>query len=256
MFELHNTLINVELEELDKEVKQLKVTLKSINDFFINNRDKLIGCVDYNLLLNGEHQYIKTPLNAIEEYANINLIALRDTTKLINNKEARLKVIKGQKLHIKVFFYIIKRINELIVDALIYKGYQLKDDFIGTIKIINAKDKKKRPDWNKSFINKQKLIEQGKVPYMKADAEKALKENKPYNGVPWLIYHNSENSLWFNWSYGLRPALILPNIRNYVFVPLRGTSGAVAKLQEFRKSLSKDEFNERFNNPNKFKICT
>ncbi len=243
IYSLSNVKTNLEIDNIKKDITKLKKVNKVIETFIDNNNDKLHRVVNKHQLLLGESITINNPLNALEKLTNIKLKSYYINNTLITSKEAKIKTLTEQKLNVNIFIFTLRTLNTLIVDAIIKKGYEFSDYFIGTINIVSFKNNKKKIDWGKSLKNKQRIIDKGQIPYYKAEAEV---QGEDYQGVQWLEHYKGRD-LWFNWRYNLTPALLIANIRNYVFIPFRGTHGSVAKLIEYKKSLTDEEFNNRFN---------
>ena len=73
IYKLNNVKVNLEIESLQKEINKYKKLNKDIETFIDCNKGKLANVVNKQQLLLGEEQTIKTPINTIEELANIKL---------------------------------------------------------------------------------------------------------------------------------------------------------------------------------------
>lgn len=243
IYKLNNVKVNLEIESLQKEISKYRKLNKDIETFIDCNKSKLGEVVNKQQLLLGEEQTIKTPINAIEELTNIKLKTHYSNVCIIKNKELKIQELTKQKLTVNIFIFTLRTLNILIVKALIEKGYTFTDYFIGTINIVSYRNNKKKIDWGKSLKNRDAIIEAGNIPYYKAEFEA---QGESYKGVKWLEYYKGRD-LWFDWKYDLLPAALISNVRNYVFIPFRGQNGSVAKLIQYKKSLTDEQFNNRFN---------
>lgn len=65
----------------------------------------------------------------------------------------------------------------------------------------------KNINWNESFLNKQRLIAEGKTPYAKVTAP---------HGVKWFVYHDEPYTYWYKWTSSIFNKLMI----GLVFKPL------------------------------------
>lgn len=146
-----------------------------------------------------------------------------------------IKKYKKEIISKRVFVAIIKKFNSKIVDKIVYNNLNFTiNKLFGTIGIYKVVSKRQRINWGQSTKNKNKLLEQGKIPYIKADAE----NNPNYKGEQWIVYR-SPLDFFIQWRRNTLSQQLNPMLADYSFIPARGNNSFVSRLGEFKKDVTK-----------------
>lgn len=236
MYDLYCIENKTEIENINKELKILEDTINNIKDYF---KETIEDTIFLEKILQGKEKPII--INKKEDkFFNIQLITYNNIYYRYNNKINKLKELENKLLSFIIYKYIIKRFNQLLVDAIIEQSYIFSNLFIGKLYIITGNNRKLVPDWVKSNKNKNKLIEEGKIPFCKKDYQDCVSKNIPYNGIKWLEYIDSFGIL-FKWKITSLQFVRLANIVNYTFLPYRSKNGTVKKLNIVKNKYTKEE---------------
>ena len=248
MYEFFSIKHVEEIDEISKEINLLNTEKENIkNQLFKNVKGfPLVNKEDIN---NGTLEIVKIPVSNIEKYYNIEAVKINRLTVQIKNRERFIKEKKDIFPSFKLYRFIIKRFNELLIDKLIDDAYHFKDLFIGRLSVLSFENKRKAIDWKKSRDTKNKLLSENKIPYLKKDAEQALKEGIEYKGEYWLEYLDNIG-LIFSWNLTTAQVVRIPNISNYNFIPYDSRNGAIRKLNDLRKQFSEKELLEKYKKQN------
>jgi hypothetical protein len=235
MYELHEVKFNIELDIINKELKLLERNKKKLLSYF-----KLISLpdnVNFENIELGKEKVIDNPTSSYEIFYNAKLKDYNSSCIIYNNKIEVKNLILQHKIKPVIFNYILNRFNELLSEEIIYYKYKFKDLFLGGLLLISNKSPRPSINWKISLDNKKKLIEEGKIPYLKNDAEVAKQNNQEYNGIKWL-HEFTGFSLFFQWELENKQFIRLPNIKNFTFEPYRGSNSPVSKLTEYKNTLT------------------
>tara|TARA_R110000772_G_C13307950_1_gene439563 strand:+ start:5900 stop:6679 length:780 start_codon:yes stop_codon:yes gene_type:complete len=106
-----------------------------------------------------------------------------------------IESLKRKKVSYKVYQKIIKKFNLKVCAEIVYRKYVFNLGYgLGQLFAALKVSKKDKVNWDESNKNKQRLIDAGKIPYYKEDAERV---GEGYQGVKWLILHPKEN-VWIH----------------------------------------------------------
>lgn len=103
------------------------------------------------------------------------------------------------KIEYKLFFKIIDKYNEKIIDSII-EGETFDFGFaIGLLSVIEKERKVHSIKWKESLEKKQRLIEEGRLPLakLKDSDNKIIGDN---GGEEWMIYNMKDSVLRFYWN--------------------------------------------------------
>lgn len=246
--DLHKVEIDLEVEQLSKEIKELQPLYFSSLAYFKSVEDKLSIPISIEKIKNNTQSLIphkvfdnvKLPLLASEQFFNLKLQNFIKINKEYRYKLERRELLLKSKLPKNIVSYIIERFNELLMEEIIYNKYQFYHNTIGRVVLHLHKNKQVPINWGESLKKKKELQEQNKIPFLKKEEEECIKKGIEYKGEKWLT-HLSPYSFYINWIKGSEHYLKLPNIQNYSFIPYRGTNSPVSKLSEYRKKYSEEE---------------
>ena len=101
-------------------------------------------------------------------------------------------------------------------------------------------------------INKQILIDNGEIPYLKAEAE--ANTTGDYKGVPWIVNFPIAPNVYFQWFKSWASCKYFPIIRDYRFRPSKGNRGnsPVEKLTTLKREHGMEFVLEKYTRtPNK-----
>ena len=248
MYDLFELDRNKQILALQRQIKSIQVTREKCLSYFDNHN--LPVDVDLVVLKEGKETLIPNPTTAAEHVYNIKLKAFNESHAIYTNKFQAKKELQDHKIPFNVFCFILKRCNELLIKNIIWKGYVFNNLFLGKIDIFYNKSIKPSIDWGTSMKNKQKLLQENKVPYLKKDAEEAKLKGIEYNGIDWLAYIK-EGNLFFQWTLELAQYTRLPNLRNFTFIPFKDNGDGkspCAELKRFKNTLNEEQllnFNNR-----------
>ena len=149
---------------------------------------------------------------------------------LVSKVNKQLAVYKTQLISKVLYIRMITSFNRKVTDKIIEENYMFEGvPSFGRLYIIKNENHKKRVNWGASNKNKAKLLEEGKVPYMKADSEQYM-----YAGVKWLAYHDPID-FFFQWDTKWLTKKLNPVLKDYKFKPARGNYSIVTRLQKVKQ---------------------
>lgn len=149
---------------LEQEIRSLKITLR--------RRQK-------------SYDYLAE--NYPDKKGELNRISVNISTS--TGKLDYYEKVKSQRISEKVFKYVVKRFNQLVLDVILNNGYIFNlGGHTGAIYIAKKKRIGKNVDWKASNIRKEELIAEGKLPL--------LGDN---GGEAWHIYHVTDFEFWVAW---------------------------------------------------------
>ncbi len=248
IFQLHKVELDLKIEEIDKEIETTLVTLEALKKFLLLNKKDISLSIDNKILISGKCNLLVEPLTNLEKYFNIKLAGYNQIYNIYENKLKVKEQLIKQQIKSPVFFYILQRFNELLFLELVHSAYQFKDLFVGGFYVIVNKNKKPVINWGISIKNKNKLLEEGKIPYTKQSEQEAKENGIEYKGEPWLSYL-SDYSLFYQWDLLNTQFIRIPNIKNFTFVPYRGKLSPVKELARFRQEHTDEELINHFKHP-------
>lgn len=249
MYDLYEANLKEGKVILESEIHNLSIPYNKLVSYFRNNVPN-IPAVSSTLeeILNNKGEEIPFPVSVTEKYYNLQLKTFKSLYILYHNKKEQEKIIKNQKIPYKVFVFVIRRFNQLLVEELVYNSYKFTHLFIGTLSVFCNKNKNSI-NWGESTKNKQRLLIEGKVPYIKEDAELAVKNNIPYEGVPWIV-KQAEYGLFYKWAISPAQSIRINNIHNFSMIPYRGVNSAVQVLNDYKNTLSTEDLANLYNTQN------
>jgi hypothetical protein len=237
MYELHTISAQVKIDILVKEVVDLKRMLSAIDLYFEENKDLIPNDSSLKLIKKGKGKKVSYPSSNRYLYYNIQIQQYNVLYARLQPKEQELEVLRSYKIPLRIFAFILRRFNELLIQEILYNSYRLKDNVIGHIYLIVNKSKKANINWGISIKNKQTILDKGGIPFIAEEAEKIGSE---YKGEKWIEFL-PEYRMFYNWKTVASNKIKLPNITNFSFQPLRGINSAVSMLGDIEKTLSQEE---------------
>ena len=164
------------------------------------------------------------------------LLSYIKTKREIRSIERRLKFLNKDKISYKLYSFIIKSFNKKIVKAII-KGYEFSFGFgLSNTRVRKKKRTKAAINWLESNIEKQRLIDNGKIPFKVTKRDEQGRPLENNGGVKWYIYHISD---WTYWYYWRKEKCIVANSLLYSFVPTGNNHKGTGVLQQLN-ALSED----------------
>ncbi len=246
MYDLYTKDLVDKIKSINIEIENTKSTLKLAELYFTSNLcDRIIILADlHNKLI----KKIFIPVSNEERYFNLKLdqyyIILNNYNTQLEQKDRLVKhMIKR-----KVYKYIIINFNKKLVKQLIFNKYKFNQFKLGGLSCHCGKNKNKPIDWVKSNINKDKLIKEGKIPYIKEDARLAEEQGLPYIAYEWIVYGN-DYSFFFRWDITQHNFITLPNIKYFTFIPVKSKYGFIKVLSAFRNTMTEEEAINFYNTP-------
>lgn len=233
------------MSELLVEIETLRAITTKITKWFEDTEYKRPLGVDEDKLLSGFHPLLEGT-DKETKYFNIQLKTYNTNINPLREYISYRELHKGDLINQRIFTFILKRFNKLLMEALVTKGYEFYSKGLGTIKVDFKKNKKNIVNWGISLRNKNAIIERGEIPYLKEDAMKAEREGVEYKGVQWLVYLN-DYSLFYDWRYTPSDKFRQPNVLDYWVYPLRGINSPVTYLQNHFKGFTYAQLLEKFN---------
>lgn len=207
--------------------KYCNIDITSIYKFTITKDLNKLNFPIYPVYDNGKEINFKALKLYIEKYIEYN--------KIITTNLRLISKYKKEIVSKNIYIIIIEKFNKKIIDKIVNNNLNFSINFnFGSIGIYKIFDERKQIDWGKSTKNKNKILKEGKIPYIKADAE----GNKDYKGVPWIVYRHPLDFLIF-WKKSKNSRKYNPMLNDYSFIPARGVSSFVSKLGEFKKDREK-----------------
>lgn len=190
------TFDNINLKMLlesasDNIETKFKIVLSDYEEYtdLIYNADKP--------LFNAAHkEYLKAGKN-IDSKDKINLIFIIRFAKnieRINVANDKIRILQGRKnIPCRQFEAYIKRyyleVQKKVLNGDCYKySNGIGVFFINRVKNIKGNHYQGRLDYNKTRLNKERIIAEGGIPYCKEDAIDHEKRGIPYNGVKYIEY--------------------------------------------------------------------
>jgi hypothetical protein len=249
MYDLYRVDKDLQLTNLNKEIKDLRESYDRLLAYFKNNTLKFYFNFNIEDVLAGTQQLVEIPLSSTDKYFNIQLNHFNIIRAQYNSKQDEKIRILNDTVNSKIFFFIIQRFNELLVQAMIKEAYSFYHLFIGKFTIIINKSPRKIINWGKSLKRKQALLNNNEVPYCKKDADSAKEDGEDYKGVEWLSYLSSYN-FYFSWIVCGAQYLRIPNIRMFSFIPYRGDKSPTAYLTTHRNTYTEDQLINLYNTRN------
>jgi hypothetical protein len=141
----------------------------------------------------------------------------------INKLSSKYEELRPLDISYKLFTFIIRSFNKEIIEEII-KGYVFyMGSGLGNIcikKVGIDKRVKKSVNWGESNKNKQRIIDNGGIPYDKGEHPE---------GEKWLVFYDQPYSYWFKWN---KDKTALANKSLYAFAPTRGKYSNIAKLHK------------------------
>ena len=249
MYDFYSLTFKNNINEVKEEIIILENTKALIiKSLYTNNIPEYI-ILDKDKIEKGELELISSPFTNKEKFYNIQVDNLKDYIIRINNRKRYIKEQESKLIPFKIYAYIIKRFNMLLTEAIINEAYEFFDLFLGKLYIITTDKRRPSIDWKKSNENKNKLLEEGKIQYLKADAEKAKEEGKEYKGIQWL--ENIKTlGMFFKWELKNVQYVRIPNLANYNFIPYDSRRGPVEQLNSLRKKYTEEELIKKFKKDN------
>lgn len=200
------------------------------NDILVTKRNTKITFPNYTIYDKGMEIKTKAVSLYINNYINNNIV--------LNNNVAKIKILKKQIIPKKVYLDTIKYCNLSMIDKIVNTNYLFKPtNIFGSIGVYKVTNKRLRVNWGASDKNKQRILAEGKIPYIKKDAETIPN----YQGVEWLVYHPALDFYihWVKTSTGIRTN---PEMKFFKFTPARAGQGKVSfvsKLQDVKDDREK-----------------
>lgn len=231
-------------DAIDIVKDQLASLLATINSTLMYNDDMIRCNVDMFKILNSMKvdtvKHIEIICKTYDDRLKIeqsftNYVVLNGIIKETSKTLAEFKTCLVDK---NVYNKLSEQYNKQCVLKLLDGGsIKFASNYGSIVVYVNkVKANVKRPDWKKSNAFKAFLINNGRIPYLQEDEEKAKAKGEPYLGEKWLIYNTNENYFNVVWYKGFKTE----NNANYNFNPCR-KSGATYKRAELVKALAKPE---------------
>jgi len=136
---------------------------------------------------------------------------------------------------------ILKAYDYLLTGYLIDGNIYSMGCNMGNLYIKRKKNTYRRKiiDFGKSYKERQRVIDEGLIPYRKKDEEEAAAKGEEYNGVKWLLYRFTDYNYWLEWHHKDEA---FPNIDVYSFAPSmfnndRRPSDKIKESVEFKNIL-------------------
>ena len=141
--------------------------------------------------------------------------------------------VRYSSLSRNVVYYILSQNNKFYEKAILNGETVHLGNHMGMIKVVPKKANGK-VNWDESFAYRDKLVEEGKIPYNEADYLQAKAEGKPYDGIKWFIRYENDVQHYINWYAYSRQ---LPNKAAYTFKPARYNKSGI-KLSELKNNVT------------------
>lgn len=127
-------------------------------------------------------------------------------------------------------FSKVSREFNRILSTKIMEGYKFMSPF-GQFEILKRHRAKKSIDWKSSKDKRQRLLDEGKIPYNKKDAP---------DGEKWFIYFTNE--VHYYWKWIKHSAIIF-----YHFLPSMGNKRRLGKIVKQKIANQTDNYNVKGN---------
>ena len=132
---------------------------------------------------------------------------------------------EGGILPSSVFHEICEEFNEKLMHEIIYNARVANLGWrLSTLEVVKVDRNfsKQAVNWVASEKLKQRIIDEGGVPYSKEHPE----------GEKWFVYYTDDYFIRFNWN---KSECIIPNKTAYKFTATRGDTGNKDKLKHYLK---------------------
>lgn len=218
------SIYNVKVEDIDSNYRRINVH----NGITIpNNKKQIIYKLKLMNIDNDVHT-LELIKSITVEYFNIKDKILKTDNDIYKLKSKLEFNTKYKDLDIKEFYYIIGKINGYFEEEILNGKRVYLGNGLGYIYIRYFKGNiKPKVDHKESKLKKQRIIEQGGIPYNRKDHEKAIREGREYDGIEWLVYHTTPIP-YISWrgfivlnSKGSVMLTTVPNALSYEFRPAR-----------------------------------
>jgi hypothetical protein len=247
IYELYIEHINVRLNKLLtgnelhlKSHKNLTTLLKEyehiIQKYSSTSLEVILGSRDRNLatklkfplspvFINGKQVNFKVIQLYVEKYVWCNNI-------IISNR-LQVKELNQNIIDYRLYYRIITMFNKAVATKILKENYlfNLVPSF-GNIGVIHNYNEHKRVNWGVSNKNKAKILADGGIPYIMADAE-AIPN---YKGIKWLEYHPPLD-VYLHWGTKWITKELNPYLKDYKYKPARGVTSITTQLQEEKRRL-------------------
>lgn len=245
IYELYIEHINLSLKKVLKDIvehteshKQLTILLSkyepTINRYSNYTLKEILGMTNINLV-----STITFPkANVYEKGKVVNFKAIKLyiekyiwCNNIIISLNKKLSRYKNELITFKLYSNIINKFNTKVIDKIVNDNYYFEGvPSFGALSVIQNHNERKRVDWGRSNKKKKEILEQGGIPYIKADAE----NNENYEGIKWLYYHPAID-FYLHWHTKWITIELNPFIKDYKYSPARGVNSIVTKLQHVKQ---------------------
>lgn len=244
LYDLYLLYNENEINDIQKEITTSKQQLGKLKKTFEKHQDILGDKINIPNLLLGKVNNIpsskcRTPQ---DKWLDIQVRMYYNLYLPLPEREARIENIKKNIIPFKVFKYIIHRYNDLLLSEVIENKYKFYHPNFGTLLARLHIGKKKTVNWGKSNENKQRLLDEGRIPYYKEDEDKAKAAGLEYKGEVWLEFIDNTTHIYLYWNTTFNNICnTIKGIREYKFFASKGERGVLNKLTTFRKTLSNEQ---------------
>lgn len=249
MYDLYVAYNDLKVKNLEIEIKETEKACKKVLTILKPYLERVHKLIDYNLFLLGKVPKLpKECLTHEDKYINVQVKLYYRLYSSFPDKKLEVKRLKESIIDYSTFNFIINTFNERLSDEMVYNKYEFEQSTIGKICIVKNRTKNNYIDWGNSNINKAKLLEEGKIPYIKEDEKKAIEQGIEYKGEPWLVYHTHRNLLYMAWNINTTGAKgRIPNLVNYTLKAANHrtekSKTLLTKLLRHSKEINTDQYN-------------
>lgn len=207
-YKLYNSSNEIKKEELKKDIEKFENTLKTFKGF-LNNASVYFEKVSKEK----KEVLYEAPFKTLKEYTDIipSFVVVEGKKytkksfdlyyngyqrayKTLQLKKEEYNNIKDSEINKNIYNFIIREFNLSISELIVKEQYVLKMGYrLGNLECVRKTPKRKPINWDASNKNKQRLLDEGKIPYYKEDEKKAKEKGLKYKGIKWLIRYNEDN---------------------------------------------------------------
>ena len=204
-YKLYHSTLDLQIEKAKEDIALFNLTFKYIKDILKSYKPYIDTQVDilYGILMVSPSYLVKGKLSeryvyndvlyTKEEFFEYLKTYKKNFDRLQKHKEY-IKELEGKRISYVLFKKIIKKFNLKISQEIVERQYEFDLGYsLGSISLVHKKLDKPKINWGDSYVNKDNLIAEGKVPYYTEDAEDAERQGKEYKGIKWLAYYPLDN---------------------------------------------------------------
>lgn len=244
-YKLYHSTLDLQIEKAKEDIEIFRITFKDIKNVLKSYKPYIDTQVDilYGILLVSPSYIVKGRLQEryvfedklyTKEIFFKYLKAYKKNFDRLAKHKLYLETLEKQRISFVLYKAIIKKFNTKISNEIVFNQYTFNLGYnLGSLFLAHKRVEKTIVNWGESYKLKDKIIENGGIPYYTEEHEEATKNGEEYLGEKWLIYH-PKDGVWVHHQFA--------NVKSYKLKLIR-SSGAVnigKLIQQLRQSKGYD----------------